>query len=91
MALEQMLLRFTRTSDGIHIDRADDPTFRQYVHELYDLFGDALGSNNRYSGQIAHEFNDGISNFTGSPSFLQVRREHPSHCASRADSFCKKS
>lgn len=69
--LSGILGRFTRTRDGIHIDRGDDPIFRQFVRELIDLFNDALGSNS-YSRQIANEFNYGVTNFTGSPSYKSV-------------------
>ncbi len=70
--LEGILSRFTHTRDGIHINRADDAVFRQYVHELVDLFSDTLGSSNRYSPQVAQEANEGVSNFTGSPSYKSV-------------------
>lgn len=66
--LTGMLARFTHTRD---IGHGDDPIFRQYVRELIDLFNDVLGQNN-YSHQIAGEFNDGISNFVGSPSYKSV-------------------
>lgn len=69
--LSGILTRFTHSRDGIHIGPGDDPTFRQYVRELIDLFNDALGQNN-YSSQIAGEFNDGVANFTGSPSYKSV-------------------
>lgn len=66
-----ILSRYSRTSDGIHIGHGDDPIFRQYVCELIDLFNDVLGQNS-YSHQIAGDFNDGISNFVGSPSYKSV-------------------
>jgi predicted nucleotide-binding protein len=69
--LTGVLGRFTRTRDGIYIDGGDDPRFRQYARELVDLFNDALGGNS-YSAQIAGEFNQGISNFVGTPSFKSV-------------------
>lgn len=69
--LAGILGRFSRTRDGIHIDRGDDLLFRQYVRELVDLFNDVLGRNS-YSAQIAGEFNEGVSNFVGSPSFKSV-------------------
>lgn len=69
--LTTILSRFTRTRDGIHIDRRDDPLFRQYAQELVDLFNDALGRNS-YSAQIAGEFNQGVSNYVGTPSFKSV-------------------
>jgi predicted nucleotide-binding protein len=69
---EQILSRFTRNRDGIHIARSDDPMFRQYVNELVDLFYEIDGPTNRYSRQIAQEANDGVSNFIGSPSYKSV-------------------
>ena len=69
--LEGILSRFRRSRDGIHIGQGDDPLFRQYVRELVDLFNDVLGQNS-YSHQIVGEFNEGISNFVGSPSYKSV-------------------
>lgn len=69
--LEKILSRFTRTRDDIHIGRGDDPIFRQYVIELKDLFNDILGQNS-YSHQIIAEFNEGVSNYVGSPSYKSV-------------------
>jgi predicted nucleotide-binding protein len=69
--LSGILGRFSRTSDGIHIGRGDDPLFRQYVRELIDFFNDILGRNS-YSAQIVGEFNEGVSNFVGTPSFKSV-------------------
>lgn len=69
--LSGILSRFTRSHDGIHIGRDDDPIFRQYVRELIDLFDDVPGQSS-YSSQIAGEFNDGVSNFTSSPSYRSV-------------------
>ncbi|MCK4485191.1 MAG: nucleotide-binding protein [Desulfobacterales bacterium] len=69
--LSGILSRFTRSRDGIHIGRGDDPIFRQYARELVDLFNDVLGKNS-YSQQIVGEFNEGVSNFFGSPSYKSV-------------------
>lgn len=69
--LSGILTRFTRTRDGIHINRSDDPIYRQIVQELVDLFDDALGRN-QYSLRIANIANEGVSNFTNSPSFKSV-------------------
>jgi len=41
------------------------------VREVVDLFHDALGTNS-YSRQIALEFQDGISNWIGSPSYKSL-------------------
>lgn len=69
--LAGIVSRFTRNNHGIHIGSGDDPRFRQYVRELIDLFNDLLGQNS-YSAQIAGEFNEGISNYLGSPSYMSV-------------------
>lgn len=34
---------FKRTRDGIYIGQSDDPLYRQYVHEIVDLYNDVLG------------------------------------------------
>ena len=69
--LAGILSRFKSDRSGIHIASGDDPIFRQYVHELVDLFNDVLGQNS-YSHQIVAEFNEGVSNFVRSPSFKSV-------------------
>jgi len=69
--LSGILQRFARTRDGPRIAQNDDPVFRQTVRELIDLFNDTLGSNN-ISPQIAREFNEGTSNFVGTPSYHSV-------------------
>jgi predicted nucleotide-binding protein len=68
--LAGILSRFIRRN-SISIGHGDDPLFRQYVRELIDLFNDVLGPNS-YSHQIEGEFNEGICNFIGSPSFKSV-------------------
>lgn len=69
--LSGILARFKRTRDSIHIDQNDDPMYRQIVQELVDLFTDVLGRN-QYSRNIANIANEGVSNFTHSPSFKSV-------------------
>lgn len=69
--LSGILSRFKRSRDGLYICDGDDPVFRQYMQELVDLFNDILGQNS-YSHQIVNEFNVGISNFVGSPSYKSV-------------------
>ena len=69
--LAGILSRFVHSRDSISIGHGDDPIFRQYVRELIELFNDVLGTNS-YSRQIAGEFNEGISNWVGSPSYKSV-------------------
>ncbi len=71
--LTGILSRFTQTRDGIHINRQDDPRFRQLVIELGDFLNDTLGKNS-YSSMIENYFNEGISNFTCSPSYASVEQ-----------------
>ncbi len=71
--LEGILGRFSRTRDGIHIVLEDSPRFEQIVVELRDLYDDALGKNS-YSSMTVSAFNEGVSNFTGSPSLNSVQR-----------------
>jgi len=70
--LTQILGRFTNSRDSIDIERRDDPKFRQIMRELVDLFNDIFGPNS-YSYQIAHEFEEGVSNYLGRPSTRSSR------------------
>jgi REase_DpnII-MboI len=70
--LEGIISRFTKTSDAIHIDRADDARFREMVLELRDLFDDAFVDGRRHSQPLLTYFNDSISNWLGSPSYRGV-------------------
>jgi len=63
--------RFSRSHDGIYIKSEDDPLLRQYVRELIDLYNDTKIQNN-YSIQIINDFNEGTSNYIGSPSYKSV-------------------
>lgn len=69
--LGEILGRFRRSQDRCVIHPDDDPRFRRLVIELRDLLNDVLGQNN-YSVIIANHFAEGISNFTGSPSYKSV-------------------
>jgi hypothetical protein len=70
--LEDVLSRFSKTRDGIHIDRKDDARFREMALELRDLFDDAFVDGRRYSQPLLAYFNESISNYTGSPSYHGV-------------------
>lgn len=65
--------RFNHTHSGIHIADGDDSRLHKIVLELRDLFDDALGKNT-YSKMVVGAFNEGVSNFTGSPSLHCVER-----------------
>jgi len=72
--LGKILSRFKRTKDGIHIGDGDDSRFHQTVIELSDFLNDVFGPNNHYSKNIVNYYNEGITNFTGSPSLNSVQR-----------------
>jgi uncharacterized protein (TIGR02391 family) len=61
----------SRFSNSNHINQDDDPKYRQIVQELVDLLNDNLGRN-QSSTSIATIANNGVSNFTQSPSFKSV-------------------
>ena len=68
---ENYLSRYERKNSGLHINRDDDPKYQQQVREVMELFQDCLG-NNTYSSQIEENFNWGIRNYIGSPSYKSV-------------------
>src|SRR6266851_7548740 len=66
-----ILYRFKRNRDGIWIGEGDDPILRQYVREITDLCNEVFGKNT-YSIQISAEFDNGVGNIFGTPSFKSV-------------------
>jgi hypothetical protein len=66
-----ILSRFKRNRDGIWIGEGDDPILRQYVREIIDLCNEVFGKNT-YSIQISAEFDNGVQNISGSPSYKSV-------------------
>jgi len=70
--LKDILLRFKKDRDGIHIDPKDDARFREIALELRDLFDDAFVDGSRHSEPLLAYFNDSISNYIGSPSYHGV-------------------
>lgn len=70
--LGDILSRFHKTRDSIHIDPEDDPRFRQIVLELRDLFDDELVDGRKHSELLVTYFNDSISNWLNSPSYRGV-------------------
>lgn len=69
--LAGILARFSENREGIHIDRADDGPYRQYVRELIDLFNDVMPYN-EYARRINTHFVAGIQNFYETPSYKSV-------------------
>lgn len=69
--LAGVLSRFVKMPRSMNISPDDDPVYRQIIIEICDLLTDAIGENT-YSHNIINTFNEGISNYTGSPSFKSV-------------------
>ena len=70
--LEGIRSRFTKTSDGIHIDQDDKYRLRGLVTELVDLLKDHIPGSGQHISLIANSYNEGISNWLGSPSYASV-------------------
>jgi hypothetical protein len=72
--LGQILSRFKRSRDGIHIAEGDDSRFRQIAFEVGDLVNDEIVDGHSYYSQIRSDYNESISNWLSSPSFAGVQR-----------------
>jgi len=70
--LESILSRFTKTRDGIHINKEDHSRFRELVLELRNLFRDEFVDGQLHSQPLLSYFNESISNYIGSPSYYGV-------------------
>jgi len=71
--LRQILSRFKKGDNFIHIADDDQPRLQQIVLELRDLFDDAIG-HNTYSQMLVDAFNEGVSNIYSSSSYASVER-----------------
>ncbi len=71
--LEGILQRFKKTRDGLHIDLEDRFRLREIAIELADFIRDHIPNSVHYSSMITEYYNQGISNWLGSPSYASVR------------------
>jgi hypothetical protein len=71
--IDGIISRFRKTRSGIHIADLDGQRFEQITIELRDFYSDVFGRNT-YSGMTVEAFNEGVSNFLGSPSLHSVQR-----------------
>lgn len=71
--LREILSRFQRSRDSLHIQHGDQAKLQQLVVELRDLFNDALG-NNDYGAMVVDAFNNGTSNYFGTSSYASVEQ-----------------
>ena len=72
--LGQILSRFKRSRDSIHIADGDESRFRQIAFEVGDLVKDEIVDGGSYYSQIRSDYNESISNWLSSPSFAGVQR-----------------
>jgi len=68
---ENYLSRYKESDSGLHINREDDPTYRQQIIEIIDFLNDCLG-NNSYSLQITEYYSQGLQNYIQSPSYKSL-------------------
>lgn len=66
-----ILSRYTHTSDGIHMKSSDRSSYEKNIIELKDFINDILGKN-KYVHEIEKAYIDGLDNFLGSPSYRSV-------------------
>lgn len=72
LELGEMLGRFTRDSNGIHIHRQDNFRFRTIATELLDLLRDHVPDSGPHIRLIENSYNEGVANFTHSSSYASV-------------------
>lgn len=70
--LTDILGRFTKTRDGIHIDQQDGYRMREIATELVDFISDHIPNSKHHAASIANYYNQGISNWIGSSSYASV-------------------
>jgi hypothetical protein len=63
--LQDVLSRFERNTNSIHIQRNDDERFRQIVLELHAMFNDEFVNPSLHTAPLVGYFNESISNFSG--------------------------
>ena len=70
--LSNILSRFRKTRDGIHIDQQDGYRMREIATELVDFIGDHIPNSKHHAASIANYYNQGISNWLSSSSYASV-------------------
>lgn len=68
----QILSRFTRNREGIHIAQQDNYRLRIIVTELIDLLRDHVPGSAQHIRMVANSYNDGVSNMFRSSSYASV-------------------
>lgn len=70
--LGNILGRFTKTRDSIHIDQQDGFRMRQIATELTDFINDHIPNSKHHASSIANYYDQGISNWLNSSSYASV-------------------
>ena len=70
--IDNMLSRFTRSRNGLHINRNDGNRFRNIVNEVTDLLKDHVLDSKNSVLKIQCYYREGIANFTSSPSYASL-------------------
>jgi len=70
--LSEILGRFTKTRDAIHIDQQDGYRMREIATELVDFISDHIPNSKHHAASIANYYNQGISNWLNSSSYASV-------------------
>ena len=71
--IEEMLPRFTKSRDGLHIYRDDGNRFRNIVTEVLDLSKDHVPGSGNAASMIAQYYNQGIGNWLRSSSYASLQ------------------
>ncbi len=70
--IEEMLPRFSKSHSGLHINRDDGNRFRVLVNEFIDLVNDHIPNAKHSARMIIDFYNQGVSNFTQSSSYVSL-------------------
>lgn len=68
-----ILSRFTKTRDGLHIDRQDGYRVREIATELIDFINDHIPNSSHHASMVANYYNEG-QNWLGSSSYSAVEQ-----------------
>lgn len=70
--LGDILSRFNKTRDGLHIEQQDGYRMREIATELVDFIGDHIPNSKHHSASIENYYYQGISNWLRSSSYASV-------------------
>jgi len=71
--IENMLSRFTKSRDGIHIKSDDEDRFRNIVTEVIDLCNEHIPGSTNAKESIVNYYNYGLNNFYETSSYSSLK------------------